>query len=300
MITQKITLDFYQPFSGPIKWNQYEVDARQLEITCTAGSLPIDVAAATVVFYAKKPDGNILYNACTILDTANGKVLYTATGDTCTAAGGLQCWIVIDKTGSSLRSMDFAVTVRPSPDDSEAIEGESEFTALTEALATIAGLDARLDDVEAGLASLAPSTKRFELTSAQSAANSGVSYVDWNTSPYDVGVDTPTRKSAGVFEIKAAGVYRVTVNISFASNATGTRRVFIGRYQSDGSTSLGIIADDRRPANASNQTLINLSAEQRFGLGETLRIGAVQTSDGALNIGPNTDTAMTVTLISRD
>lgn len=154
MITQCITLDFTRKYLTPIYLNQYEADSRDFVITCKSGDLPIDLSGASVVFYAKKPDDNILFNACAIADATAGKIRYTPTSQTCAAAGAMTCQIVITAADLSvLRSMEFIVTVNAGDDYSEAVESTSEFTALEDALALVSGHEARItqneDDIEA-------------------------------------------------------------------------------------------------------------------------------------------------------
>ncbi len=151
MITQYITLDFMKRYLVPININQYEVDSRDFVFTCKSGDIPIDLTSASVTFYAKKPDGNILFNACTIIDAAAGKIQYTVTEQTCAAAGSLTCWILIVISGEELRCMPFTVTVIAGEDDSEAIESTSEFTALDAALALVSGHEARLTAAESDI-----------------------------------------------------------------------------------------------------------------------------------------------------
>jgi len=138
MVTTKtIRLDVTKKYTEPIYLVQYEVDARILDIYLSAGSLPINLTGASVVFYAKKPDGTILFNDCTIVDAVSGHVMYTVTEQMCAVAGDLRCWILVIKDDAELRSIEFKVTVQPSEDDTEAIESTSEFTALEEALAIV-------------------------------------------------------------------------------------------------------------------------------------------------------------------
>jgi archaellin len=153
MITQYISLDFTRKYLAPIYLNQYEADSRDFVITCTAGQSPINLAGSSVVFYATKPDDTILFNSCTIVDAAAGKIQYTPTEQTCAASGALTCQIVIIASDSSvLRSMEFTVTVNPGKDYSEAVESTSEYTALDEALALTTGFDARITQNESDIA----------------------------------------------------------------------------------------------------------------------------------------------------
>lgn len=150
MVTTKtLRLDVTKKYTEPIYLVQYEVDARILDIYLSAGSLPINLTGASVVFYAKKPDGTILFNNCTVVDAVSGHVVYTVTGQMCAVAGDLRCWILVIKDDAELRSIEFKVTVQPSEDDTEAIESTSEFTALDEALAIVANIDALQQEIQA-------------------------------------------------------------------------------------------------------------------------------------------------------
>lgn len=141
IIIKEITIDLWKKYTQPIEINQYEAEGRKLIINLTSRSLPVNVTGAVVAFYAKKPDGHEVYNACEIIDAENGKVSYEITGQTCIKAGELECCIDITKTGPKIvRTQTFKITVNPSHDVSEAVESTSEFNQLTVALGTIAGL----------------------------------------------------------------------------------------------------------------------------------------------------------------
>jgi archaellin len=141
MIIKEITIDLWQKYTKPIEINQYEAEGRGLKINITAGSLPVNLTGVNVSLHAKKPDGHVTHNACTAIDAVNGKVLYTISGQTCIKDGELECCLVLINSGpAELRSQTFIITVKPSPDISSSVESTSEFTALTEALAMVAGL----------------------------------------------------------------------------------------------------------------------------------------------------------------
>jgi len=141
MIIKEITIDLWKKYTAPIEINQYEAEGRGLKINITAGSLPVNLTGVNVSLHAKKPDGHVTHNACTIIDAVNGKVLYTISGQTCIKDGELECCLVLINSGpAELRSQTFIITVKPSPDISSSEESTSEFTALTEALAMVAGL----------------------------------------------------------------------------------------------------------------------------------------------------------------
>jgi hypothetical protein len=94
-----------------------------------------------VTFYAEKPDGHALFNACTVTDAVNGKCTYKVTTQTSAAAGTLKAQIVITwSSGAEKRSEEFIVTVKPSLDITGAVESTDEFTQLQQALATVGNI----------------------------------------------------------------------------------------------------------------------------------------------------------------
>lgn len=148
LIYRQISINPWQKFTEGISVVQHEKDSRDLYITLTDGINPIDLTGTSVTLYAVKPDNEILYNACTILDALTGKVSYTLTEQTCVMDGDLRCWIEIIKSGSVLRTQEFGIHVLSSEDSAVAIESTSEFTALEAALATVSAYDTRITAVE--------------------------------------------------------------------------------------------------------------------------------------------------------
>lgn len=189
IIAKSFLLDFRTKYNEIIKVNQYEQDGRVFEIQCMSDIVPINLTGATVTFYAKKPDGSILYNDCVITDALTGKVTYTMTEQTCTADGLLNCWIEIIWSSAVIRSFSFTIEVVTALDETEAIESTSEFTALETALATAAGLDATA--VHKAGAETITGVKTFSVppivpppTAAGEAANKG--YADAKTARCNV------------------------------------------------------------------------------------------------------------------
>ena len=140
MVDKQLTIDVWRQLSEPITIVQHEAEGRALTIKLTSSGLPINVSAASVVFYAIKPDDNVIYNNCEIVDGAGGKVSYTITGQTCVLPGVLRCWIDVTAEDVKLRTQEFAITVQASVDSTGAVESTSEFTALETALAAVAGM----------------------------------------------------------------------------------------------------------------------------------------------------------------
>ena len=162
LIEKQIIVDLWQKLLQPITVVQCEASGRKLAISLTSAGLPVNLTACDVVFYAQKPDNTILFNDCDVIDAASGSIEYTITEQTVVAAGVLNCWIVVTKTGATVRSQRFNLTVQESPDFTGAVESTSEFSDLEVALAIIAGFDARLTTAEGEI-----DTLQTDLTAAE-------------------------------------------------------------------------------------------------------------------------------------
>ena len=66
MTTKRLTLDIWQKNNVIVKASQGEVNSRFLEISVTDKGASFDLTGKTVIFYATKPDGNVIYNYCKI------------------------------------------------------------------------------------------------------------------------------------------------------------------------------------------------------------------------------------------
>lgn len=123
--------------------------ARKLIISLYADGKPYRPAeGCTAVLTAKKPDGNILYNACTISD---GKIAYTFTPQTTSAAGDAECEVrVYDPDEQLITSPRFLLRVDPTVyNDGDAVESATEVSALT---ALVSETTALKNEVERKLA----------------------------------------------------------------------------------------------------------------------------------------------------
>ena len=62
MTTTFITLDVWQPSNIRVKVNQGEVNSRFLQVKILDKKKPFNLTGKTVIFYATKPDGNLIFN----------------------------------------------------------------------------------------------------------------------------------------------------------------------------------------------------------------------------------------------
>ena len=68
MTTKFITLNVWDTDPVRVKVNQGEVNSRFLRAQFIDKNQPLDLEGKTVFFYAKKPDGNLIFNTCEIID----------------------------------------------------------------------------------------------------------------------------------------------------------------------------------------------------------------------------------------
>ena len=105
---------------------------RVIQATLTERGRPYTITAGcTAVFTAKKPDGSILYNACTV---SGSGITYAMTPQTTAAAGRADCeFRLYDAADELITSPRFNIVICDTVyDDDDVIESTSEATALTE------------------------------------------------------------------------------------------------------------------------------------------------------------------------
>jgi len=114
-------------------------DAQTLLFTLTDGGVAIDLTACEVVFFATKPSGATLSNACSIISATSGKVAYVVTEQTSIESGVLtDCYLQIIKTGQVLNTFNLDVEILASKNYDTAIETASEFTVFEAAMGGLA------------------------------------------------------------------------------------------------------------------------------------------------------------------
>ena len=125
--------DIISGISIPIKKT-----AKVLNIILMENGQPYEIEKdCKVVFYAKKPDGDVLYNDCIVKDNV---VEYQLTTQTIALAGIVECELLVygEDSSTPIHSPSFSlVNYEPVFDGGEAIESTNEFTALTQAMGTL-------------------------------------------------------------------------------------------------------------------------------------------------------------------
>lgn len=135
--------DIISDISIPIKKT-----AKVLNIILMENGQPYEIEKdCKVVFYAKKPNGDVLYNDCIVKDNV---VEYQLTTQTIALAGIVECELLVygEDSSTPIHSPSFTlVNYEPVFDGGEAIESTNEFTALTQAMGTLETLIDQAKDV---------------------------------------------------------------------------------------------------------------------------------------------------------
>lgn len=135
--------DIISDISIPIKKT-----AKVLNIILMENGQPYEIEPdCKVVFYAKKPNGDVLYNDCIVRDNV---VEYQLTTQTIALAGIVECELLVygEDSSTPIHSPSFTlVNYEPVFDGGEAIESTNEFTALTQAMGTLETLIDQAKDV---------------------------------------------------------------------------------------------------------------------------------------------------------
>ena len=139
MTTKSITLNIWQPDDVRVQVNQGEVNSRFLEIKILDKKKAFNLTGKTVIFYATKPDGNLIFNYCEIIDAQKGLINLAMTSQMSIVPGIMRdCEIdILDEELTKLKVKGLSIEIIRCTDFESAIESTSEFTVLDEALADV-------------------------------------------------------------------------------------------------------------------------------------------------------------------
>lgn len=137
MTTKQITLKAWISNDETVTVVQGEVNSRFLEVTLVDDNGTLDLTQKLVQIYAKKPDGNIIYNDAEIIDQEHGIINVKLTSEMSAVSGVLEdCEIrVIDQDGATLKFKGLNIIIKKALPDTE-VESSSEFTALQDAISS--------------------------------------------------------------------------------------------------------------------------------------------------------------------
>lgn len=142
----KIALDVHDHGSNVSLKAKRGDTGRILSITLMDGSKPYVISSECyAVFTAKKADGNVIYNACTI---EGNTITYAFTPQTTSAVGRAECEIKLYGAESKLlTSARFTIVVEDTVyNEGDKIESEREATALTRLVSEATALIHTIED----------------------------------------------------------------------------------------------------------------------------------------------------------
>lgn len=117
----------------------------------------------------------------------------------------------------------------------------------------------------------------------QSATTATITPVAFDAEQVDTDTMHSTVTNTTRITFTTAGVYVLTGNVSWASNATGFRGLFI--YRAGGAYPIGNrIASEWRTANNGDVTEMTVSRTYKFAAADFVELVGYQTSGGALNM----------------
>ena len=147
MILYSITVNAWQPPYGRLRVIQEEANGREIAVTVTgADGQPINFTGKTVSVYLEKPDGTKIYNTCAV----SGSTVTIPLSAQMTAVYGISNLFelhIVDAESHTLKVTLPPLCIIPSNYDG-AIESSNEFSALSEALANVANMQAQINKME--------------------------------------------------------------------------------------------------------------------------------------------------------
>ena len=139
----KLTLDIHKTVSAVALRVKKGDTGRRLLIHLAEKGYPYHISEdCYAVFTAKKPDGKVVFNDCSIEDCV---ILYDLTAQTVAAAGLMDCEIILyGSDGKQLTSASFNIIVEDTIYDTETeIESTDEYNALADLVAQVTEIKVR-------------------------------------------------------------------------------------------------------------------------------------------------------------
>lgn len=129
----RITLDIHRQTTQVNLAVKKGDTARRIVATLSDGGVPYSIGEGCyAVFMGQKPDGSVLYNACSI---ENGQIVYDFTEQTVSAAGRMVCELRLYGSDEQLiTSPRIAIIVSGTVYEDSEVESSAEFTALSKAM----------------------------------------------------------------------------------------------------------------------------------------------------------------------
>lgn len=145
---------------------QGEVESRVFQLELLNSQTPVDLRNKTVLFFAKKPDGNPVYVSCVVSNAAKGIVDFSVPQQLTTVYGTFPCWIqVIDTDGTDLRFAGMSVCVDDCSMNSD-LESSEELRVFAEKAAKVDAILADAENIPAAIKKAEDAAARAEQATA--------------------------------------------------------------------------------------------------------------------------------------
>ena len=191
--------------------------ARRLLITLTENGKPYEITAdCKAVFTARKPDGNLIFNACTV---QGNRIAYALTAQTAAAAGEVCCELRLYGADSALiTSPRFLLLVDDTVySDGDLVESSAEYSELTQMVNKVAALRAEIEERLTN-GDFKGDTGETTLPVARASSSDGIAYAATDAGS---GCTLPTVSVAdNMSQISAVGKGRQIVFIPYVQNAS--------------------------------------------------------------------------------
>ena len=210
----KISLDVHEHISQAVLKAKCTDTGRKIYISLRSGGTPYIIAEdCYAVFTATKPDGAILYNACTI---EGNEIVYEFTEQTCAAIGRSRCEIKLYGFDDALiTSPRFALLVEGTLYPDGKVESSDEFSALTQMVSD--GLEATRN---ANLATEAATQATASANIATDAANGATAGAIRAADAASVASNTANQASGTADQAAAAAINAAVSANNAAQTAT--------------------------------------------------------------------------------
>ena len=127
----RLIIDINKDITDIVTAKQNDTLSRYLDITLVDGGVPVSLTGHEVRFYARKADGNVIYNTAQLTDATKGRCQIELTSQALAVAQDLSCELTIYKDNREILSTKvFVIHVDKTLRNDEAVESSNEYGAL--------------------------------------------------------------------------------------------------------------------------------------------------------------------------